>query len=318
MKELPMVKFSQVSKIYPGGITALKDVSFTINDGEFTFIVGPSGAGKTTIVRLLIREERPTSGEIQFEDVQVPSIPRKLLSVYRQQLGVVFQDLKLIDSKNVRENIQLALEITKKTREEMEETTDYLLNLVNLKGRSHLFPEELSGGEKQRVAIARALANEPKLFIADEPTGNLDPGTAMEILNILKTVNNLGTTVVLITHDDEIVDLMQTRVLHMQEGKIISDEKGGYYNDKQQVEKEGDEEVPVVEISTKTETAPKEENGLKKYGLKKKVLKKLEKAKIDSMELLLNCSEDDLEKIGIQGKEFEYISNAVQNYLQSK
>jgi cell division transport system ATP-binding protein len=315
MNELPMVKFSQVSKIYPGGIVALKDINFTISEGEFVFIVGPSGAGKTTVVRLLIREEMPTAGDIHFEDIEVHKIPRKLLSVYRQQLGVVFQDLKLIDTKTVKENIELALEISSKTRKEMEETTDYLLNLVNLKGRAHLFPEELSGGEKQRVAIARALANEPKLFIADEPTGNLDPATAMEILNILKTVNNLGTTVVLITHDDDIVDLMQTRVLHMQDGKVVSDEKGGYFK----------KQEPKKEVKAEVEQTPKadgkdakQESELKKFGLKKGVLKKLGKARIDSMELLLNCSEEDLEKIGLKENEIEAISNAVENYLQSK
>lgn len=320
MKELPMVKFANVSKIYPGGITALKEVNFSINPGEFVFIVGPSGAGKTTVVRLLIREEKPSDGQIHFEDLEVQDIPRKLLSLYRQQLGVVFQDLKLIETKNVKENIELALEITKKTKQEMEETTDYLLNLVNLKGRAHLFPPELSGGEKQRVAIARALANQPKLFIADEPTGNLDPTTAMEILNILKTVNNLGTTVVLITHDDSIVDLMQTRVIHMQGGTIVSDKKGGYFGVKQDVKEESNEEIAVVEIPQTEENkeTPKQESELKKYGISKKILKKLEKAKIDNIELLLSCSEEDLEKIGIKEKEMEEIGNAIQNYLQSK
>jgi len=222
------VQFDNVSKIYNSDIIALKDVSFNINQGEFCFIVGSSGAGKSTIIRLLIRQEIPTKGEISFEEISVPKIPRKLISVYRQQLGIVFQDLKLIQSKTIRENIEFALEIINKPQKEIEDTTDYLLEVVKLQGKGNLFPNQLSGGEKQRVAIARALANDPKLFIADEPTGNLDPRTSDDILNILKRINEWGTTVIVVTHDKSIVDNLQTRVLHMEDGFLVEDKKGGY------------------------------------------------------------------------------------------
>jgi len=222
------VKFDNVSKIYNPDIIALKNVSFSIDQGEFCFIVGSSGAGKSTIIRLLIRQEIPSSGEISFEKISVPQIPRKLLSVYRQQLGIVFQDLKLIPSKTIRENIEFALEIINKPKTEIKDTTDYLLEVVKLQDKGLLFPDQLSGGEKQRVAIARALANDPKLLIADEPTGNLDPKTSDDILNILKRVNEWGTTVIVVTHDKSIVDNMQTRVLHMDEGFLVKDKKGGY------------------------------------------------------------------------------------------
>jgi len=223
-----LIKFKNVRKEYKGGIVALEDISFDLDSGEYIFIVGPSGAGKSTIVRLVIRAEHPTAGEIVFEEIDVPSIPRKLLSIYRQQLGIVFQDLKLIPRKTVRENIHFALEITDKSKNEALDTTNYLLDLVNLSNRSELFPRQLSGGEMQRVALARALANEPKLLIADEPTGNLDPKTADGILDLLDTVNSLGTTVMVITHDKNIVDKMQKRVIHLDKGRIVADEQGGY------------------------------------------------------------------------------------------
>lgn len=223
-----MINFKNVSKIYGKDILALDDVTFFADQGEFFFIVGHSGAGKSTILRLLIRQEFPTKGNILFEEIDVSQIPRKMLSIYRQELGIVFQDLKLIQSKTVRENLQFPLEITNKNSKEISETTDYLLELIGLKDRSKLFPSALSGGEKQKVAIARALANDPKLFIADEPTGNLDPDTSLEILELLKTINSWGTTVMVVTHDADIVDYMQTRVIHMENGKLIDDKRGGY------------------------------------------------------------------------------------------
>lgn len=223
-----MIDFKDVSKTYKGGIQAIENVTFKVDPGEFFFIVGHSGAGKSTVLRLLIRQEFPTNGNILFEEVDVAQIPRTMISIYRQQLGIVFQDLKLIPSKTVKENIQFPLEITNKPRKEMKETTDYLLELINLQDRASLFPEALSGGEKQKVAIARALANDPKLFIADEPTGNLDPDTSIEILDLLKSINKWGTTVMVVTHDVNIVEEMQTRVIHMEKGKIIEDKKGGY------------------------------------------------------------------------------------------
>lgn len=229
MAFIPMIQFNNVSKVYKNSITALDDVSFSVNPGEFLFLVGPSGAGKSTVIRLLIRQEIPSNGNILFEDIDVTNIPRNLLSVYRQQLGIVFQDLKLISSKTVRQNVSFALEITdNKSKAEIKDTTDYLLDIVRVKDRADLYPEDLSGGERQRVAIARALANDPKLLIADEPTGNLDPKTSMEILEILNAINGSGTTVMVVTHDRKIVDEKQTRVIHMRDGKIFSDRIGGY------------------------------------------------------------------------------------------
>ncbi len=223
-----MVNFDSVSKIYQEDIIALEDATFSIDPGEFCFIVGPSGSGKSTIIRLLIRQELPSKGKIVFGDIEITDIPRKFLSVYRQNLGVVFQDLKLIESKTVKENIEFALEIIGTKDNEISDLTDYLLEVVNLHERSSLLPRALSGGERQRTAIARALANNPKLFIADEPTGNLDSKTSEEILEILNVINKSGTTVLVVTHDREIVDKMQTRVLHMNKGKLVADKVGGY------------------------------------------------------------------------------------------
>ncbi|MBD3329201.1 ATP-binding cassette domain-containing protein [Candidatus Dojkabacteria bacterium] len=223
-----MIKFSNVKKVYKDKIIALEEVNFDITPGEFCFIVGPSGAGKSTIVRLLVRQEMPTQGEILFESIDITKIPRKLISLYRQQLGIVFQDIKLLPSKTVEENINFALEIINTPKEEVNELTKYLLETVKLDNKGDLFPDALSGGEKQRAAIARALANDPKVLIADEPTGNLDPTTANEILDVLQAINNAGTTVMVVTHDKYIVDKMQTRVIHMDGGKIVSDAQGGY------------------------------------------------------------------------------------------
>lgn len=223
-----MIKFSNVKKVYKGKIKALDEVSFEVNPGEFCFIVGPSGAGKSTIVRLLVRQEMPTQGEILFESIDITKIPRKLISLYRQQLGIVFQDIKLLPSKTIEENINFALEIINTPNNEIDELTKYLLETVKLDTKGDLYPDDLSGGEKQRAAIARALANDPKVLVADEPTGNLDPKTAGEVVDVLQAINKAGTTVMVVTHDKYIVDKMQTRVIHMQDGKIISDAQGGY------------------------------------------------------------------------------------------
>jgi cell division transport system ATP-binding protein len=179
-----MLLFDKVNKKYDENITALEDVGFKVDDGEFLFLVGPSGAGKTTLLRLLIREEIPTSGSIFFREIEVPKIPSKLLPTYRQKLGIVFQDIKLLANKTLAENINFALEILGKEDKEIKETTDYLLETVGLQDRRNLFPQQLSGGEQQRGAIARALANNPELFVADEPTGNLDPDNAFQVLEI--------------------------------------------------------------------------------------------------------------------------------------
>ncbi len=315
-----MLLFDKVSKRYDKDIIALEDVHFEIDKGEFSFLVGPSGAGKTTLLRLLIREELPTSGNILFEDIEVPKLPRKLLPQYRQRLGVVFQDIKLLPTKTLDENIAFALEILGKGNKEIEETTDYLLELVKLEDRRHLFPRQLSGGEQQRAAIARALANAPDLLVADEPTGNLDPDNALQILSILKDINKTGTTVLVISHDRDIVNEMKTRVIRMDKGRIISDTKGDY----DAVGKPKPPELSKIETE-KEEPKDKKEKEKKKIkadktlkGLNKRVVDKLLNAKINNIELVLNLTERDLENLGLTKKEKETLEDFVRKYLNSK
>jgi cell division transport system ATP-binding protein len=313
-----MLLFDKVTKKYDQGITALEDIDFSIDKGEFSFLVGPSGAGKTTLMRLLIREEIPTSGSIFFEDIEVPKLPRKLLPQYRQKLGIVFQDMKLLESKTLTENIEFALEILGKEAKEIKDTSEYLLELVKLQDRRNLFPNQLSGGEQQRGAIARALANNPELLIADEPTGNLDPDNAFDVLTILKNINKAGTTVMVISHDRDIVNQMKTRVIRIEKGKIISDNKGDYDTIKK----------PKV-TSIKSKQEPKEEKKEEKEekkekeletderlkGLKKDILEKLLKAKINTLELVFNLTENDLKNLKISKKEQEELEEFVKEYL---
>jgi cell division transport system ATP-binding protein len=333
-----MLLFDKVSKKYDRDIIALKDVYFSIQEGEFSFLVGPSGAGKTTLLRLLIREELPTSGTIMFDDIEVPKLPRKLLPTYRQRLGVVFQDMKLLSSKTLEENIAFALEILSKDNKEIKETTEYLLELVKLQNRRHLFPKQLSGGEKQRAAIARALANNPDLLVADEPTGNLDSESALQLLNILKDINKTGTTVLVISHDREIVDQMKTRVIRMVEGRIVSDTKGDYdsIGTPKPPEIKGQEDIKIdedIEKEDKKEKKKKDSKDTKeKKGTKKKkekideslkrlnkrVVKKLLDANIDNIELALNLTESDLKNLKLTKKEQKLLEKFVSKYLNNK
>ncbi len=319
-----MIDFKNVSKIYLDNIVALEDITLNISEKEFTFIVGPSGAGKSTLLNLLIRADYPTKGEIFFEDIDVINIPKKLISVYRQQMGITFQDLKLIECRNARENIEFALEITNKPKIEAYETTEYLLDLIKLKEKAHLLPKELSGGERQKVAIARALANNPKILIADEPTGNLDPNSALEILDILKTVNSLNTTVLVITHDHDIVNKMQTRVITLDKGKIVSDKKGGYtyVNPKPEEKEEAKEETkePKKEKTVKKEKVEEKNEGKKEEKSELEILKlpkeletKLLENKFDTFDKLLEITEKDLEKIDINQEDLEKITQAIVN-----
>ncbi len=311
-----MLLFDKVSKKYNGDITALEDIYFNIDKGEFSFLVGPSGAGKTTLLRLLIREELPTSGSIFFEDIEIPKLPRKLLPTYRQRLGIVFQDIKLLPSKTLEENIAFALEILGKEDKEIKDTTDYLLELVKLQDRRSLFPQQLSGGEQQRGAIARALANNPDLLVADEPTGNLDPDNAIQILEILKNINKNGTTVFVISHDKELVNQMKTRVIRMVNGRIVSDTKGNYDS----VGKPPKPEVSKIEEKEeKVEKAEKEieeidvEDSLK--SLDKELLEKLSKAKINKIDLVLNLTDSDLDNLGFSKDERSKLESFVKDYL---
>jgi cell division transport system ATP-binding protein len=301
-----MLLFDKVSKKYDGDITALDNINFSVEQGEFFFLVGPSGAGKTTLMRLLIREEVPTSGSIFFKDIDVPNIPNKLLPTYRQRLGVVFQDIKLLSSKTLEENINFALDILGKEDKEIKETTDYLLETVGLQDRKNLFPHQLSGGEQQRGAIARALANNPELFIADEPTGNLDPDNAFQVLDILKKINKGGTTVMIISHDRGIVNEMKTRVVRMEKGKVISDNHGDY---------------DTIKTPKKTEDDKKkdeEKKNQKFKGLSKDINDILEKAKISDMEMVLNLTDTDLGNLNFSHEQKDDLEKYVKNYLNKE
>ena len=301
-----MLLFDKVNKKYNENITALEDVGFKVDDGEFLFLVGPSGAGKTTLLRLLIREETPTSGSIFFKEIDVPKLPNKLLPTYRQKLGIVFQDIKLLANKTLEENINFALEILGKEDKEIKETTDYLLETVGLQDRRNLFPQQLSGGEQQRGAIARALANNPELFVADEPTGNLDPDNAFQVLEILKKINKGGTTVMVISHDREIVNQMKTRVLRMEKGKIISDTKGDY------------DTVKAPKVVPEEKDKKKEEKEDKFKGLDKDIKENLEKAKITDMDMVLNLTESDLNNLKFKKEQKEDLEKYVKNYLSKE
>jgi cell division transport system ATP-binding protein len=226
-----MIQFLSVSKKFDDNLFSLQDLSFEIQEGEFVFLVGPSGSGKTTIIKLLIREENPTAGRIFFEDEDVTKFNRNKVYQLRRRIGVIFQDFKLINEMNAFENIAFAMEAAGKPEREIKENVPYLLDIVGLGHRAHSFPYQLSGGEKQRIAIARAMANNPRLLIADEPTGNLDPDTAWDIAQILYKINNWGTTVIMSTHGSDIVNSMHKRVIRLQDGKILRDDFKGSYED---------------------------------------------------------------------------------------
>ncbi len=224
-----MIFFDKVSKIYSPTSTALEDVNFAIEPKEFVSFVGQSGSGKTTLLKLLLAEEKPTSGHVFYESKDVHSIPRKQLSFYRRKIGTIFEDFRLLPNKTAYENIAFAMEAAGKTKEEIERDVPQVLELTNMMERSSHFPDELSRGERQRIAISRAIINQPEVIIADEPTGNLDPLNTWEIINILKRINELGTTVLLATHNKSIIDSLGRRVITLEKGKIIRDDKEGRY-----------------------------------------------------------------------------------------
>lgn len=219
-----MIYFNNVSKVYKDA-TALDDVTFTVESGEFVSIVGHSGAGKTTLTKMILVDDNPTFGTIFFESTDVHKLKSKALTKLRQRIGVVFQDFRLLSNKTAYENIAFAMEALGKTDEEIASDVPHVLELVNLSNRVFHFPHQLSGGEQQRLAIARAIINQPELIIADEPTGNLDPVNTHEIVQILKKINDLGTTVILTTHNRGVVDSLNKRVITMENGKIIKDTK---------------------------------------------------------------------------------------------
>lgn len=227
-----MIHFTKVSKIYPvnsKGTIALKDISFRIRPKEFISLVGQSGAGKTTLLKLLLKEEPPTEGEIVVAGEDLESISPKDLSEYRRKIGSIFQDFKLLSYKTAYENIAFAMEAAGETDEEIEKNVPQILKLINLTNRADHFPYQLSGGEKQRIAIGRALAHRPTILIADEPTGNLDPLHTWDIIRLLCKINEMGTTVILATHDREIINTLGKRVITLDKGRLIKDEKEGRF-----------------------------------------------------------------------------------------
>ena len=224
-----MIVFDRVSKIYPDSSGALDEVTLSIEPNEFVSIVGPSGAGKTTLLKLFLAEEKPTDGAVYYESANIHSLNRKEIDVFRRKVGMVFQDFRLLLNKTVYENIAFTMEAAGRTDEEIESDVPHVLELVDLTPKIWNFPRELSGGEKQRVAIARALVNEPDIIIADEPTGNLDPANTYDIVQILKKINDLGTTVILATHNKGIIDLLQRRVVAMERGRVVRDDRAGKY-----------------------------------------------------------------------------------------
>lgn len=224
-----MIFFDRVSKVYPDTSTALEEVTLNIEPNEFVSIVGPSGAGKTTLLKLFLAEEKPTSGNVFFVDTDVHKLDKKEINDFRRKVGMIFQDYRLLPNKTVYENIAFTMEAAGRTDEEIESDVPHVLELVDLSSKIWNFPKELSGGEKQRVAIARALVNEPDIIIADEPTGNLDPVNTYDIVQILKKINDLGTTVILTTHNKGIIDSLNKRVVALERGRIVRDDKSGKY-----------------------------------------------------------------------------------------
>ncbi len=223
-----MIYFDKVTKRY-GDMAALDEVTLSIAPKEFVSIVGHSGAGKTTLLKLLLAEERPTEGSVFFESVDVNDLPSSVLYHYRRKIGVVFQDFRLIPNKTAYENIAFAMEAAGRTDDEIASDVPYILELVNLGDKANHFPSQLSGGEKQRIAIGRAIINQPELIVADEPTGNLDPINTYEIVEILKKINELGTTIIITTHNKGVVDAVGSRVVTIDRGKVVRDDAKGQY-----------------------------------------------------------------------------------------
>lgn len=225
-----MIEFNNVSKVYENNVTALKDINVNIERGEFVFLVGPSGAGKSTFIKMLLKEVEPTSGKIIMNgDLDITSLKRRHVPLYRRKIGVVFQDFRLIPTLSVYENVAFAMRVIEAPVKEIRKRVPIVLSLVGLSSKYKSFPNELSGGEQQRVALARAIVNNPSLIIADEPTGNLDPDTAMGIMEILNDINRAGTTVLMATHAKDIVDNMKKRVIAVEKGSIARDEQRGQY-----------------------------------------------------------------------------------------
>ncbi len=226
---MALIKLTKVKKVYKSGVTAIQDLNLIINKGEFVFIIGVTGCGKSTLIKMLYREEKPTAGSILLGGVEVSKLRNSKIFKMRRKIGVVFQDFKLLENTNVYENVAFALEIFGLPKSEIHPRVIKALELVGLKNRSKNLPSQLSGGEQQRAAIARAIINDPKLLICDEPTGNLDDDTSQEIMDVLDAINKMGTTVVMVTHNRDIVKRMKKRVILMDSGRILKDYKEGEF-----------------------------------------------------------------------------------------
>lgn len=225
-----MIEMKNVTKVYKNQITALRDISVTIEQGEFVYIVGPSGAGKSTFMKLIYREELPTEGSVEVAEYNIMDMKEKDVPYLRRQVGVVFQDFKLLPTLTIFENISYAMEVLGKSRRQIKSRVEEVLDLVGLSHKTDMLPNELSGGEQQRVAIARAIANMPRVLIADEPTGNLDPDTSSDIMEIIDQINQQGTTILMGTHNADIVNERKHRVVEINQGRITRDEQEGGYD----------------------------------------------------------------------------------------
>ncbi|RSK28599.1 cell division ATP-binding protein FtsE [Bacillus sp. HMF5848] len=224
-----MIEMQNVYKTYPNGVLAVNGISVQIQSGEFVYVVGPSGAGKSTFIKMMYREEKPSKGTIMINGIDISKLKDKKVPLLRRNIGVVFQDFKLLPRLTVYENVAFALEVIEEQPKHIKKRVMEVLDLVRLKHKARFYPSELSGGEQQRVSIARSIVNSPKVMIADEPTGNLDPETSWEIMNILDEINNRGTTIVMATHNREIVNKIRRRVITIENGKIARDEVRGEY-----------------------------------------------------------------------------------------
>jgi len=218
-----------VWKTYPNGVMAVNGINFKLNKGEFVYVVGPSGAGKSTFIKMIYREEKPTKGKIIVDNIDISQLKERDIPKLRRKIGVVFQDFKLLPKLTVYENVAFALEVIEEKRENIKRKVMEVLDLVKLKNKARMYPDELSGGEQQRVSIARSIVNNPSIVVADEPTGNLDPDTAWEIMEIFEEINNRGTSIIMATHNKEIVNTIKKRVVAIEGGRIVRDEQQGEY-----------------------------------------------------------------------------------------
>ena len=224
-----MIKFEKVSKVFPGDFVALENINLLVKEGEFVSIVGKSGAGKTTLLKLIYAEEQPTSGKVYFRGRDISAIKKRHVPYFRRNIGTVFQDFKLLPQKTAFENVAYALEVAGKTSSEINEEVPGILDIVGLANKMEKYPTQLSGGEQQKVSLARALIHRPLIIIADEPTGNLDPISSWDIIQLLVKINELGTTVILASHDKEVVNKVNKRVVVLERGRVVSDIKKGKY-----------------------------------------------------------------------------------------